>query len=259
MDLLQVNFSPIIVCSYSKSKCISIIFLVMFRVIFVVYFSFFVAVGELFCMVSNNCSDFVLIYNILFAFFFLFKEFMDDYEEETNEKVEATVPVKNVFYKVESGTSKQRKVDSKIPEEKGTTASEANAAPAPISQPDKNVLSDPPVGESNTGVKFASPPTTTPPIKFDFPSVPVLPTASLDVLAKTDEKPPRPVFSTDLKQQEKPETPVFSWASGSTGAKADSRLVITYHVFYNRTETCSETPPVLRNLLLINAFDEFLC
>jgi hypothetical protein len=154
----------------------------------------------------------------------LFKDFLDDDEDETNEKAETTVPVKNVFHKVESGTSKQGKVESKIAEEKGTTASEVKAVPAPTSETDKNVLSSRPVGETNSVLKFASPPTTSP-VKFDFPSVPVLPTASLDALAKKDEKPTSPIFNTGLKQQEKLETPVFSWTSGNTGAKANSRLV----------------------------------
>jgi hypothetical protein len=153
----------------------------------------------------------------------LLKDFLDDDEEETNDKAESTVLVKNVFHKVESGTSKLGKVESKIPEEKGTTASEAKVVPT-TSEPDKNILSSPPVGETNAVLKFASPPRTSP-VKFDFPSVPVLPTASLDVLAKKDEKPPFPIFNTGLKQQEKLETPVFSWASGNTGAKPDSRLV----------------------------------
>lgn len=159
----------------------------------------------------------------------LSKEFLDDDDEEFNDKVESTVPVKNVFHKVESSTSKQRKVESIIPEEKDTAASEARAAPAPTSEPDK-VFSAP----------FAFSPTTTPPIKFDFPSVPVSPTASLDVSAKKDEKSSSPIFSTGLKQQEKPETPVFSWATGSTGAKADSRLVhnISFFFFFNCTNTC---------------------
>ncbi|KAJ3707237.1 hypothetical protein LUZ61_010942 [Rhynchospora tenuis] len=160
------------------------------------------------------------------------EELLDDDDEETYDKVEATVPVRNVFHTVESSTSKQRITESKVPEKKGIT-SEAKAAPESLfnisstSEPDKSVLSAPAVSETNNIFKFASPATTTPTIKFDVPPVPAIPTASLDLSAKKDEKSPGPVLGIGLKQQEKPETPVFSWASGNTGTKADSRLPAT--------------------------------
>ncbi|KAJ4746219.1 Nuclear pore complex protein NUP1 [Rhynchospora pubera] len=156
----------------------------------------------------------------------------DDDDEETNDKVEATVPVRNVFHKVESSTSKQRNTESNIPEKKGIT-SETKAAPESLfnisstSEPDKGVLSAPAVSETNNVFKFASPATTTPTIKSNVPPVPAMPTAPLDLSAKKDDKSPGPVLGIGLKQQEKPETPVFSWASGNTGTKADSRLPAT--------------------------------